>query len=78
MNMLNLRFKRVEQLTGLSEKQIKNLSPEEYRTYLEKRSGKQLRIISELPTIGRGNVLRDNFITRSALNKEIDDIIGQE
>ena len=56
MNMLNLRFKRVEQLTGLSEKQIKNLSPEEYRTYLEKRSGKQLRIISEFPTIGRENI----------------------
>ena len=76
MNWFDLRIKQVEKLTGLSEKQIKSFGPEELREYLENRSGKKIRIVSEFPTIGRGNVLRDNLVTRKCLNEEIDKIIG--
>lgn len=73
-------FSRVEQnaekVTGLSLSQIKSISPEKFRSYLEKKNKKPFMFTSEFPLIGRGNVLRDNLISSKDLNAEIDKILG--
>lgn len=68
--------KNAEKITGLSLAQIKSLNPSEYRSYLEKKNKKTLSFVSAFPVIGRGNVLRDNLISSSDLNTEIDKLLG--
>ena len=68
--------KRVEEnaelITGMSADALRNISPEKFREHCEKRSGKRFGFISEFPSIGRGNVLRDGILSRDALDSEID------
>lgn len=68
--------KYAERVTGLTLEQIKLISPEKFRSYLEKKNKKPFSFTSEFPVIGRGNVLRDSLITSSALNKENDKILN--
>ena len=65
-----------EKVTGLNISDIKAFSPEQLRTHLEKRNKKRLSYVSEFPIIGRGNVLRDNFVSREDLDSEIDKILS--
>lgn len=67
--------KKVVENTGLSLSQIKDYSPGEFREYLEKKNNKKFSFLSAFPVIGRGNVLRDNLISSSQLNSEIDKIL---
>ncbi len=67
--------KNAEKITGLSLAQIKAISPEKFRTYLEQKNNKPISFTSEFPVIGRGNVLRDRLITSKSLNAEIDEIL---
>ncbi len=67
--------KNAEKITGLSLAQIKAISPEQFRTYLEQKNNKPISFTSEFPVIGRGNVLRDRLITSKSLNAEIDEIL---
>lgn len=64
-----------ERVTGLPLGQIKAMSPERFRTYLEQKNKKSFSFTSEFPFIGRGNVLRDSLISSSRLNSEIDEIL---
>ena len=64
-----------ERKTGLSAAEIRTFSPERIRLFLEKKNGKKFRFVSEFPTIGRGNVLRDNIASRDDLDREIDDML---
>lgn len=67
--------KKVVENTGLSLAQIKDYSPSKFREYLEKKNNKKISFLSAFPVIGRGNVLRDNLISSSQLNSEIDKIL---
>ncbi len=67
--------KNAEKITGLTLAQIKAISPEKFRTYLEKKNNKPFSFTSEFPVIGRGNVLRDSLINSTSLNAEIDKIL---
>jgi hypothetical protein len=51
------------------------MSPSELRDYCSKKNGKALIFISEFPTIGRGNVLRNNLVSGEKLNKDIDRLL---
>ena len=64
--------KNAEIVTGMSVSSLKEISPEKFRQYCEERSGTSLKFVSEFPSIGRGNVLRDGIISRDTLNSEID------
>lgn len=67
----------IERLTGLLIDQVRNMSVAELREYFEKKNGVKLRIVSEYPVIGRGNVLRDGLISHEKLNQDVDVILGQ-
>ena len=69
--------KNTEKLVGLSAEEIRDYSPRELRSYLEKRNKKKLSFTTEFPVIGRGNVLRDNIITSKEINREIDKILAR-
>ncbi len=67
--------KKVVEDTGLSLAQIKDFSPSKFREFLEKKNNKKFSFLSAFPVIGRGNILRDNLISSSQLNNEIDKIL---
>jgi len=69
--------KNAEALVGLPVKTIRDYSPSELRTHLEKRNKRKLSFISEFPVIGRGSVLRDSIATSEEINKDIDKILKQ-
>ena len=66
-----------EKKVGLPITEIRKYTPDEMRAYLEGKKGKKLKFVSEFPTIGRGNVLRDGIVTGESLNDEIDTIISE-
>lgn len=61
---------------GLTENEVKNMSPEKLKQHLTKRTGKKFKITSVFPAIDRGNVLRDSLVGSAEINKEIDKILG--
>lgn len=65
-----------EVITGLSASELRRMSPNEFRRYLEKRNHKKISFYSEFPTMGRVNILRDDIKETSDINKEIDAILG--
>lgn len=67
---------KISEMTGLSIPEIKIYSPERLRAHLERRAEKKLSFVSEFPSIGRGNILRDNIASTERINKEIDKILG--
>lgn len=67
--------KNAEKITGLTLNEIKAISPEKFRSYLEHKNHKPFSFTSEFPVIGRGNVLRDNLVSTKTLNSEIDRIL---
>ncbi len=69
-------YKNATSKLGVSVEDIKSFSPQCMRKHIEQKSGEKIRFISEFPTIGRGNVLRDNIITREVLDREIDGLLG--
>lgn len=74
---LNIKvMEGISRKTGLSPQEIRDLSPEQIRQRITKKTGKPFRIISEFPFIGRGNVLRDNLISSDEINRDIDKILG--
>jgi hypothetical protein len=62
-------------VTGLTVEGIRRLSPEGLRQHLKEKNHKDLSFVSEFPTLGRGNVLRD-IINSEELNGEIDTLLG--
>lgn len=68
--------KNAEKITGLTLSQIKKISPEKFRVYLEQKNKKKFSFTSEFPIIGRGNVLRDSLVDTQRLNCEIDRMLG--
>lgn len=76
MSLFSSVEKNAEKATGLLLSQIKDFSPEEMRTYLEKHSNKKFSFSSEFPIIGRGNVLRDRLQSSKQINKSVDKILG--
>ena len=76
MSLFSEVMKNAEKRTGLTEEEIKSYSPERLRTYLEEKNGKKMRFVSEFPTVGRGNVLRENICSREDIDSEIDRIIS--
>jgi hypothetical protein len=65
----------VEEKTGLSAEVIRNMGIDEWRAFVEKRTGKPFTLHKEFPTIGRGNVLRDSLLTREEINTELDKVL---
>ena len=72
MKMRERAERNAELITGMSVAELRDASPEEFRQYCERTSGESLMFVSEYPSIGRGNVLRDGITTRDTLNSEID------
>lgn len=64
--------KNAELITGMSVDALRDISPEKFRQYCEEKNGKSFIFVSEFPSVGRGNVLRDGIITRDVLDAEID------
>ena len=77
MSVFQRVIARSEKITGLTVEQIRAFSPERFREYIETKNGKKMAYISEFPVIGRGNVLRDSFISHDSLDEEIDDILSR-
>lgn len=69
-------MRSIAEKTGFTVDELKDMSPEELRDKLETRSHKKIRIVSEFPVIGRGNVLRDGIVESKQINSEIDKILG--
>jgi len=69
-------FRIVQKNIGLSLSDINRLNPIDINAHIEKRNGKKVKIVTEFPFIGRGNVLRDRIITHDKINQEIDKILG--
>ena len=69
-------FRIVQKNIGLSLSDINRLNPIDISAYIEKRNGKKIKITTEFPFIGRGNILRDGIITHDKVNQEIDKILG--
>jgi hypothetical protein len=61
---------------GMSIEEIRYRNPVEIAQAIEKKQGKKLSFSSELPFVGRGNVLRDGVITSAEIDREIDRILG--
>jgi len=68
-------IKLIEKKSGLTISEIKDISPTSLRKYFEKKNKRAIRFKSEFPVIGRGNVLRDNLVSREELDREIDRIL---
>ncbi len=68
-------IKNIEKKSGLSLSEINSKDPCEIRKHFNKKFGFKLKILSEFPFIGRGNVLRDNLYSNEKINKEIDIIL---
>lgn len=75
MNFLSKIRTSAEKKTGLSSSDIQAYSPEEFRKYLEKKSGAKFRFVSEFPFIGRGNVLREKIASTQMIDSEIERIL---
>ena len=65
----------ISRKTGLSAEEIKNISPEKLRNYLTKKLNKPFKVVSDFPTIGRGNILRDGIKSSQEINLETDKIL---
>lgn len=76
MSLSKMVLVGIERKSGLTSAQIRNLSPEELRDYLTKRIKKGFRVITEFPTIGRGDALRDGITSSVEINMSIDKILG--
>ena len=67
---------RIAKSYGMTAEELAKKSPEDIREINEKRSGKKIKFVSEFPTIGRGNVLRDCIVTSEEINADIDKALG--
>ena len=67
----------IERLTGLSIARLRDMGVTELREYLEKKNGVKVRVVSEYPVIGRGNILCDGLISHEQLNQDVDAILEQ-
>lgn len=80
MNWVMELFSKIENTIankiGLSIFEIKDYSPEKFRSHLEISKKKPFSFSSEFPVIGRGNVLRENIQDSNFINKEIRKILG--
>jgi hypothetical protein len=72
----DLLNKNIESAVGMSIDEIKSISPEDYRAFMERKNNSKMRYSSEFPSIGRGNILREDLIDGDALNAEIDELLG--
>lgn len=75
MNFDNIE-RYIEEDVGLSIAEIRNKSVTELREFFESSRNTKLRITSEFPFIGRGNVLRDGILSSDEINKDIDYILA--
>jgi len=69
-------FRIIEKNVGLSLSNIDSLNPTDINAYIEKQNGRKIKIITEFPFVGRGNVLRDGIITHGKIDQEIDKILA--
>ena len=76
MSVFNKVISHSEKVTGLSVKEIRAYTPEQFRKHIENRHNTKLSFVSEFPVIGRGKVLRDDFVSRDVLDAEIDEILS--
>ena len=75
--MLSNAFEQnISRKTNLTIEQIRNTPLDELRAFLKANNTNSLRVVSEYPAIGRGNVLRDGIVSGSELNSEIDRMLG--
>lgn len=71
----NAFLARLTRKTGLSIEEVYEKTPYETREYFEKKNRTPFSYVSEYPTIGRGNILRDCLITREEINNDVDTIL---
>jgi hypothetical protein len=69
-------IKIIEKKVGLSLDEIYQMNPVDIARHIEKKMSKKLTYPSELPFIGRGNVLREGIMDSKSINSEIDRIVG--
>jgi len=53
-----------------------NLHNRSKKCLKKNQAGKKIKITTEFPYIGRGNVLRDRLISHDKIDQEIDKILG--
>ncbi len=76
MGLFEAIEKNCEKKIGLTANEIRELSPKQLRNYLEEKNGRRIKFVSEFPTIGRGNVLRDGLVSSASLNADIDSMLA--
>lgn len=65
-----------EARTGQTIEWARNTPVDEQREYFERRAGRRMRPISRFPVIGRGNVLRDYFVTHEEAEAACDEVLN--
>jgi hypothetical protein len=59
----------IEQATGQTVQQLRNMSIDEQRVAIEKKHRKPMRFYSAFPFIGRGSIMGDKIISHADLEK---------
>ena len=68
----------IERATGESIETLRTTPIEERRAKLEAARGKPMEFYSAFPVIGRGHVLRENFVTHESCERILDGILGKK
>ena len=69
--------KTIERATGESVETLRTTPIEERRAKVEAARGKPMEFYSAFPVIGRGHVLRENFVTHEGCELILDGILGK-
>ena len=70
--MGTLLDRAVERLTGFTADTLRDVPLSEWRLRAEARAKKPTVFTSIFPIIGRGNVMRDHFISHEEVNRRFD------
>lgn len=67
-------LERIEKKIGMSTQEIREISPGKLREKFAQKAHKAITIVSRFPVIGRGNVLRDQLMSRESIESSLDKI----
>ena len=77
--MVKTTFERaIERATGESIELLRTTPIEDRRAQLKAAAGRPVEYYSAFPVIGRGNVIRESFVTHEECERMLDDILGKK
>ena len=64
-------IRAIENATGESVESLRSMPLDERRQLIEKKTGRRLKVTRNFPFIGRGNVMRDETVSRDQVETEL-------